>query len=100
MDLGNSLFFCPCFELYCVHLWYKLKKLEGSHQEATEKEVERILGYLRTYHRDDRECRVPVVVTAGPSHAFPDRAPLPPPQQRPPYHIMSSSLTPTLSPGQ
>ncbi|CAG09498.1 unnamed protein product [Tetraodon nigroviridis] len=31
----------------------QLKKLEGSHQEATEKEVERILGYLRTYHRDD-----------------------------------------------
>lgn len=31
----------------------QLKKLEGSHQEATEKEVERILGYLRSYHSDD-----------------------------------------------
>lgn len=31
----------------------QLKKMEESHQEATEKEVERILGYLKTYYRDD-----------------------------------------------
>lgn len=31
----------------------ELKKMEESNQEATEKEVERILGYLRQYHRQD-----------------------------------------------
>ncbi|KPP76882.1 non-structural maintenance of chromosomes element 4A-like [Scleropages formosus] len=31
----------------------QLKKMEESHQEATEKEVERILGYLQSYHTDD-----------------------------------------------
>ncbi|KAG7462696.1 hypothetical protein MATL_G00187530 [Megalops atlanticus] len=31
----------------------QLKKMEESHQEATEKEVERILGYLRSYHAED-----------------------------------------------
>ncbi|XP_067380793.1 non-structural maintenance of chromosomes element 4 homolog A isoform X1 [Channa argus] len=31
----------------------QLKKMEESHQEATEKEVERILGYLKTYYQDD-----------------------------------------------
>uniref|UniRef100_A0A8C6S3R2 Non-structural maintenance of chromosomes element 4 n=1 Tax=Neogobius melanostomus TaxID=47308 RepID=A0A8C6S3R2_9GOBI len=31
----------------------KLKKMEESHQEATEKEVERILGYLKSYYQDD-----------------------------------------------
>ncbi|KAJ4948576.1 hypothetical protein JOQ06_020109 [Pogonophryne albipinna] len=31
----------------------QLKKMGGSHQEATEKEVERILGYLKTYYQDD-----------------------------------------------
>lgn len=31
----------------------QLKKMEESHQEATEKEVERILGYLRHYHTQD-----------------------------------------------
>ncbi|KAM6956204.1 non-structural maintenance of chromosomes element 4 homolog A [Aplochiton taeniatus] len=31
----------------------QLKKMEESHQEATEKEVERILGYLRSYYADD-----------------------------------------------
>ncbi|KAM9365675.1 non-structural maintenance of chromosomes element 4 homolog A [Pholidichthys leucotaenia] len=31
----------------------QLKKMEESHQEATEKEVERILGYLKSYHGDD-----------------------------------------------
>uniref|UniRef100_A0A8C8SI76 Non-structural maintenance of chromosomes element 4 n=1 Tax=Pelusios castaneus TaxID=367368 RepID=A0A8C8SI76_9SAUR len=31
----------------------QLKKMEESHQEATEKEVERILGLLQTYFRED-----------------------------------------------
>ncbi|XP_034465694.1 non-structural maintenance of chromosomes element 4 homolog A [Hippoglossus hippoglossus] len=31
----------------------QLKKMEESHQEATEKEVERILGYLKSYYKDD-----------------------------------------------
>lgn len=31
----------------------QMKKMEESHQEATEKEVERILGYLRSYYLDD-----------------------------------------------
>ncbi|XP_011611346.2 EP300-interacting inhibitor of differentiation 3-like [Takifugu rubripes] len=30
-----------------------IQKLEGSHQEATETEVERILGYLQCYYRDE-----------------------------------------------
>ena len=29
--------------------------MEESHQEATEKEVERILSYLRSYFADDRK---------------------------------------------
>lgn len=31
----------------------QLKKMEQSHQEATEKEVERILAYLKNYYQDD-----------------------------------------------
>ncbi|KAK7901419.1 hypothetical protein WMY93_018188 [Mugilogobius chulae] len=31
----------------------QLKRMEESQQEATEKEVERILGYLKSYHQDD-----------------------------------------------
>ncbi|CAN9499935.1 unnamed protein product [Ophioblennius macclurei] len=31
----------------------QLKKMEESHQEATEKEVERILGYLKHYYEED-----------------------------------------------
>ncbi|TDH01111.1 hypothetical protein EPR50_G00176880 [Perca flavescens] len=31
----------------------QLKKMEDSNQEATEKEVERILGYLKSYYQDD-----------------------------------------------
>lgn len=31
----------------------QLKKMEESHQEATEKEVERIFAYLKTYHQED-----------------------------------------------
>lgn len=29
--------------------------MEDSHQEATEKEVERILGYLKSYYQDERK---------------------------------------------
>uniref|UniRef100_A0A3B3E055 Non-structural maintenance of chromosomes element 4 n=1 Tax=Oryzias melastigma TaxID=30732 RepID=A0A3B3E055_ORYME len=32
----------------------QLKKMEESHQEATEKEVERILGYLKMYYEEDQ----------------------------------------------
>lgn len=32
--------------------------MEESHQEATEKEVERILGLLQTYFREDREYNI------------------------------------------
>ncbi|KAM3606153.1 uncharacterized protein V6R79_011619 [Siganus canaliculatus] len=31
----------------------QLKKMEDSHLEATEKEVERVLGYLKRYYQDD-----------------------------------------------
>ncbi|XP_035256072.1 non-structural maintenance of chromosomes element 4 homolog A isoform X3 [Anguilla anguilla] len=31
----------------------QVKKVDESHQEATEKEVERILGYLQQYHQED-----------------------------------------------
>lgn len=33
----------------------QLKKMEESHQEATAKEVERILGLLQTHFRNDRK---------------------------------------------
>lgn len=33
----------------------QLKKMEESHQEATEKEVERILRILQTHFEDDRK---------------------------------------------
>lgn len=36
-------------------LYFQLSEMEESHQEATEKEVERILGLLQTYFREDRE---------------------------------------------
>lgn len=32
--------------------------MEESHQEATEKEVERILGYLKSYYQDDRKLEI------------------------------------------
>lgn len=32
--------------------------MEESHDEATEKEVERIMGYLQRYHKSDREFKV------------------------------------------
>lgn len=31
--------------------------MEESHEEATEKEVERILGLLQAYHREDRKYK-------------------------------------------
>ncbi|XP_007478929.2 non-structural maintenance of chromosomes element 4 homolog A [Monodelphis domestica] len=36
----------------------ELKKMEESHQEATEKEVERILGLLQTYFREEPETPI------------------------------------------
>lgn len=35
--------------------FFQLKKMEESHQEATEKEVERILGLLQTHFKNDRK---------------------------------------------
>ncbi|XP_066456964.1 non-structural maintenance of chromosomes element 4 homolog A [Eleutherodactylus coqui] len=36
----------------------QLKKMEESHQEATEKEVERILGFLQSYFEDDPDTPI------------------------------------------
>ncbi|XP_075072395.1 non-structural maintenance of chromosomes element 4 homolog A isoform X2 [Mixophyes fleayi] len=36
----------------------QLKKMEESHQEATEKEVERILGFLQTYFKDEPDSPI------------------------------------------
>ncbi|KAM5142322.1 non-structural maintenance of chromosomes element 4 homolog A [Mantella aurantiaca] len=36
----------------------QLKKMEESHQEATEKEVERILGYLQSYFREEPDTPI------------------------------------------
>nr|XP_020452858.1 LOW QUALITY PROTEIN: non-structural maintenance of chromosomes element 4 homolog A-like [Monopterus albus] len=36
----------------------QLKKMEESHQEATEKEVERVLGHLKRYYQDDPESPI------------------------------------------
>ncbi|KAJ8248195.1 hypothetical protein GJAV_G00239390 [Gymnothorax javanicus] len=36
----------------------QVKKMEESHQEATEKEVERILGYLQQYHQEDPDTPI------------------------------------------
>ncbi|XP_018419460.1 PREDICTED: non-structural maintenance of chromosomes element 4 homolog A [Nanorana parkeri] len=36
----------------------QLKQMEESHQEATEKEVERILSYLQSYFKDDPETPI------------------------------------------
>lgn len=45
---------------HCISLIFicQLKKMEDSQQEATEKEVERILGYLKSYYQDDRQFKV------------------------------------------
>lgn len=50
-----SGFWCPTYSLDHVNVIHQLKKMEESHQEATEKEVERILGCLKSYYQDDRE---------------------------------------------
>lgn len=42
----------------CANVVCQLKKMEDSHQEATEKEVERILGYLKSYYQDDRMFKI------------------------------------------
>lgn len=42
----------------CANVVCQLKKMEDSHQEATEKEVERILGYLKSYYQDDRMFQI------------------------------------------
>ncbi|KAM4703303.1 non-structural maintenance of chromosomes element 4 homolog A [Rhinophrynus dorsalis] len=36
----------------------QLKRMEESHQEATEKEVERILGFLQTYFKEDPDTPI------------------------------------------
>ncbi|KAM4636161.1 non-structural maintenance of chromosomes element 4 homolog A isoform 1-T2 [Discoglossus pictus] len=36
----------------------QLKKMDESHQEATEKEVERILGFLQTYFKEDPDTPI------------------------------------------
>lgn len=50
----------------------QLKKMEESHQEATEKEVERILACLQKYFADDRKHIVQqtVSINYAPSHMF------------------------------
>lgn len=48
----------PSYSLHLVDFVCQLKKMEDSQQEATEKEVERILGYLKSYYQDDREFKV------------------------------------------
>ena len=45
------------YSLYYFNGVYQLKKMDDSHHEATEKEVERILGYLKSYYQDDREFK-------------------------------------------
>lgn len=51
-------------------LYFQLRRMEESQQEATEKEVERILGLLQTYFREDRKYRVGQggAVSASPRH--------------------------------
>lgn len=53
--IKNEELFMSLIFLHHVTVVSQLKKMEESHQEATEKEVERILGYLKSYYRDDRE---------------------------------------------
>lgn len=44
--------------LHLINVVCQLKKMEESHQEATEKEVERILGYLKGYYEDERQFNI------------------------------------------
>ncbi|XP_058400152.1 non-structural maintenance of chromosomes element 4 homolog A isoform X2 [Diceros bicornis minor] len=48
-----------------------LKRMEESHQEATEKEVERILGLLQTYFREDPDTPMSFFDFVVDPHSFP-----------------------------
>ncbi|KAK2099098.1 Non-structural maintenance of chromosomes element 4 A [Saguinus oedipus] len=45
--------------------------MEESHQEATEKEVERILGLLQTYFREDPDTPISFFDFVVDPHSFP-----------------------------
>uniref|UniRef100_A0A5F9CJA0 Non-structural maintenance of chromosomes element 4 n=1 Tax=Oryctolagus cuniculus TaxID=9986 RepID=A0A5F9CJA0_RABIT len=49
----------------------ELKRMEESHQEATEKEVERILGLLQTYFREDPDTPMSFFDFVVDPHSFP-----------------------------
>ncbi|XP_045423988.1 non-structural maintenance of chromosomes element 4 homolog A [Lemur catta] len=49
----------------------QLKRMEESHQEATEKEVERILGLLQTYFRQDPDTPMSFFDFVVDPHSFP-----------------------------
>ncbi|XP_045710216.1 non-structural maintenance of chromosomes element 4 homolog A isoform X1 [Phyllostomus hastatus] len=49
----------------------QLKRMEESHQEATEKEVERILGLLQTYFREDPNTPMSFFDFVIDPHSFP-----------------------------
>uniref|UniRef100_A0A8C0WR98 Non-structural maintenance of chromosomes element 4 n=1 Tax=Castor canadensis TaxID=51338 RepID=A0A8C0WR98_CASCN len=49
----------------------QLKSMEESHQEATEKEVERILGLLQTYFREDPDTPMSFFDFVIDPHSFP-----------------------------
>ncbi|XP_048362468.1 non-structural maintenance of chromosomes element 4 homolog A [Sphaerodactylus townsendi] len=49
----------------------QLKKMEESHQEATEKEVERILGYLQTFFREDPDVPISFLEFVTDPDSFP-----------------------------
>nr|XP_036867036.1 non-structural maintenance of chromosomes element 4 homolog A isoform X1 [Manis javanica] len=49
----------------------QLQKMEASHQEATEKEVERILGLLQTYFREDPDTPMSFFDFVVDPHSFP-----------------------------
>ncbi|XP_060027128.1 non-structural maintenance of chromosomes element 4 homolog A isoform X2 [Erinaceus europaeus] len=49
----------------------QLKRMEESHQEATEKEVERILGLLQTYFREDPDTPMSFFDFVIDPHSFP-----------------------------
>ncbi|XP_036769923.2 LOW QUALITY PROTEIN: non-structural maintenance of chromosomes element 4 homolog A-like [Manis pentadactyla] len=49
----------------------QLQKMEASHQEATEKEVERILGLLQTYFREDPDTPMSYFDFVVDPHSFP-----------------------------
>ncbi|KAB1271112.1 Non-structural maintenance of chromosomes element 4-like protein A [Camelus dromedarius] len=49
----------------------QLKRMEESHQEATEKEVERILGLLQTYFQEDPDTPMSFFDFVIDPHSFP-----------------------------